>query len=92
MSMIKGNAKKDEFIRTRIEAELKHEVEDIFKFIGLTPSQAIQMFYQQVKLNKGIPFQLKLPDETVLAIHDIEYETNLSKKLTKKELLKELGI
>lgn len=50
--------------RTRIEPHLKREVEAIFHVLGLTTSQAITLFFKQVKLNKGLPFAIKIPNKT----------------------------
>ena len=41
--------------------ELKSHVEGIFGSLGLNPSQAIVMFYRQVELHNGLPFDVKLP-------------------------------
>ena len=44
----------------RIEPELKAQAEDIFHSLGLPPSSAITMFYKQVVLQQGLPFDVKL--------------------------------
>ena len=48
-------------VYARIDTELKESAESIFAQLGVTPSSAIQMFYRQVGLPQGIPFELKLP-------------------------------
>ena len=53
-------------IRARVEPELKEEVEKIFKELGLTTTEAITLFYYQVKARKGIPFEIAIPNETTL--------------------------
>lgn len=53
-------------IRARTEVSLKEEVEEIFKRLGLTASTAINLFYQQVKLTKGLPFEIKVPKKSTL--------------------------
>jgi DNA-damage-inducible protein J len=55
---------KEAMIRARIEPELKTEAEDIFHELGLTTTEAITLFYQQVRLNRGLPFTVRLPNET----------------------------
>lgn len=47
-------------IRARIEPELKSEVENIFKKLGVSTTEVISMLYSQVKLKKGLPFEVKL--------------------------------
>ena len=44
----------------RIEPELKEQAEDILNSLGLPPSSAITMFYKQVVLQQGLPFDVKL--------------------------------
>lgn len=53
-------------IRARIEPDLKAKAEHIFKQLGLTTTQAITLFYKQVELKKGLPFDVAIPNETTL--------------------------
>lgn len=52
-------------LHTRIETELKNNAESIFAQLGLTPSDAIKLFYKQVELQGGLPFELKLPPKAL---------------------------
>lgn len=54
-------------IRARIEPELKSEVENIFKKLGVSTTEVISMLYSQVKLNKGLPFEVKLHNKAAQA-------------------------
>lgn len=45
----------------RIEPELKEQAEEILSALGIPVSNAINMFYKQIILQRGIPFELKLP-------------------------------
>lgn len=49
-------------IRVRTDRRLKLEVEAIFRRLGLTPSEALTLFYQQVKHAGGIPFPVIIPN------------------------------
>ena len=51
-------------IRARIEPELKNKAETIFRQLGLTTTQAITLFYKQVELRKGLPFDIAVTNET----------------------------
>jgi DNA-damage-inducible protein J len=51
-------------IRARVEPELKNKAEHIFSRLGLTTTQAITMFYKQVELQGGLPFEVVIPNET----------------------------
>lgn len=45
----------------RIEPEVKKQAEDILSTLGIPASNAINIFYKQIILHKGIPFDLKIP-------------------------------
>jgi DNA-damage-inducible protein J len=53
-----------ETIKANIESGLKHEAEEILHQLGLTVSEAISLFYNQIRQNKGIPFKVKTPNAT----------------------------
>ncbi len=60
-------------INSRIAPELKAEVEKIFRKLGLSTSEAITLFYNQVNLNNGLPFEVKIPNkETIEAMEELE--------------------
>lgn len=46
----------------RIEPEVKEQAEAILTALGIPASNAINMFYKQIILNNGLPFEVKLPD------------------------------
>jgi len=50
-------------IRARIEPDLKNKAEHIFRQLGLTTTQAITLFYKQVELKNGLPFDVAIPNE-----------------------------
>ena len=53
-------------VRARVDEELKYEVEEILKAIGLSTSQAITLFLKRIRYEKGIPFELKVPNATTI--------------------------
>ena len=55
-------------VRARMEPELKEKAEEILQRLGVNPTQAITMFYRQVELKGGIPFEVTLPNETTEAV------------------------
>ena len=62
---------KSAVVNARMETELKSEVEAIFRKLGMNTTQAITMFFEQVRLHRAVPFQIKLPnEETVEAMND----------------------
>lgn len=50
-------------VRARIEPELKDKVDTIFQELGLTTTEAINLFYKQVELHRGLPFEIKIPNQ-----------------------------
>jgi len=51
---------KTDFVRARIEPQLKADVHFIFEKLGVTPTQVITMLYKQVKNKRELPFNLSL--------------------------------
>ena len=50
-------------VRARIEPDLKNTAEKIFRELGLSTTQAINLFYKQVELRKGLPFEVVIPND-----------------------------
>ncbi len=46
----------------RIEPDVKEQAEMILSALGIPASNAITMFYKQIILNNGLPFEVKLPN------------------------------
>ncbi len=62
-------------INVRIDDNVKENAEAIFKSLGITPTVAISLFYNQVIRTNSIPFELKanIPNEVTLsAINEVE--------------------
>jgi DNA-damage-inducible protein J len=55
---------KSAMIRARVEPDLKDHAESIFHRMGLNATQAITMFYKQVELRGGLPFDIVIPTPT----------------------------
>jgi DNA-damage-inducible protein J len=55
---------KTETIRARVGVKLKADAEAVLDKLGLTASEAIGLFYRQIALRKGLPFDVKLPNAT----------------------------
>ena len=55
---------KSAVIRARIEPDLKARAESVFRSLGVSTTQAIAIFYKQVILRKGLPFDVAIPDAT----------------------------
>lgn len=60
-------------VNTRLDPDLKREAEAVFAQLHLSPTDAIRIFYRQVALRHGLPFDLCVPnDETAAAIRELD--------------------
>ena len=59
---------------TRIEPELKERAEKILNELGLPPSSAITMFYKQVVMQQGLPFDVKLTYRKPVDVSELSKE------------------
>ena len=50
-------------VRARIEPDLKEDVEQLLHRLGLNATDAINLFYSQIRLRQGLPFQVEVPNE-----------------------------
>ena len=55
---------KTAMVRARVEPDLKDHAESVFHRLGLNATQAITMFYKQVELRDGLPFDVVVPTPT----------------------------
>ena len=57
-------------VRARLEPELKDNAESVFHKLGMNPTQAITIFYRQVLLRGGLPFDVAIPTRTTQRTFD----------------------
>lgn len=80
-------------IRARIEPSLKNEVETILSDLGLTASETIQLLYRQIKLRRGLPFAVEIPNAlTTKTLRESKTGKGVKHFATKKELYADLGL
>ena len=80
-------------INTRVEPKVKEKANSIFKRIGLSTSDAVNMFLHNVVIHNGIPFDLKIPNAVTLkAINDVEEKKNLESGDSLDDVFNALGI
>ena len=66
-------AAKTAFLNARIDPDLKTRAEKVLAGVGVSSSQAITMFYHQVVLRQGLPFDVCIPNaETVAALKEAD--------------------
>jgi DNA-damage-inducible protein J len=80
-------------VRARVESKLKDDAEAVLQKLGLTTSQAIIIYLKQITLYKGIPFKVRIPNETTLkALKDAKQKKNLETFKNTDELFENLEI
>ncbi|MFT4924184.1 MAG: DNA-damage-inducible protein J [Phenylobacterium sp.] len=80
-------------IRARINPSLKHDVEALFEQLGLSTTEAINLFYRQVKLRKGLPFDVCIPnDVTEKTFKDSDSQKNIIACDSADDMFNKLGI
>jgi DNA-damage-inducible protein J len=55
-------------IRARIEPDLKNRAKKVFRELGLSTTQAINLFYKQVELRNGLLFEVVIPNDVTRRI------------------------
>lgn len=74
-------------IRARMEPSLKGEVEKILYRLGLTASEVIHLLYRQIKLRRGLPFDVCLPNRlTSKTLVDSQKGKNVKHFTSRKDL------
>jgi DNA-damage-inducible protein J len=84
---------KTAMVRARVEPRLKRKAEGVFGRLGLSTTQAITLFYRQVELRNGLPFQVVVPNPaTRRALEDTDAGRNLVVCANAEDMFQKLGI
>jgi len=82
---------KTKMIRARVEPRLKHDAEEVLDKLGMTPTEAITLFYKQVTLYRGLPFPVRIPDAaTRKALREARSRKNIESFDTVEACTKEM--
>ena len=52
--------------RALLDPKVKEEAEEILKRLGLSVSKSFELFYRQVIAQRGLPFELHIPNEKTM--------------------------
>lgn len=74
-------------VHSRIQPEIKEKAERILQRLGLSPTEAIRMFYTQIALKNGLPFDVIIPNEEMAKV---PAESKAAKDLEKFDSVEEL--
>ena len=61
-------------VYARVEPEIKEQAEKVLELLGIPMSNAVSMFLRQVVLQRGLPFEMKLPEGSPVAWDAISQE------------------
>ena len=75
-------AKKSANLYARIEPDVKEKAESILAALGIPASNAINIFYKQIILQRGLPFEVKMPPAKPVNINTLS-ETEFNEELEK---------
>jgi len=74
-------------VHSRINPDIKERAEAILNQLGLSPTEAIRMFYTQIALRNGLPFEVQIPNSvTQSAMEDSRSGHKLRKHASVDEL------
>jgi DNA-damage-inducible protein J len=80
-------------VRAPIESGVKEEAEGILAECGLSPSEAIELFYRQIILCRGLPFPtLSYNEETRATMRQSEQGRDVRRFESADALFDELGL
>ena len=74
-------------VRARIEPALKADVEALLYQMGISTTEAINMFFSQVRIRRGLPFPVEIPNETTKKTFD---KTDLGEDLNSFESVEDM--
>lgn len=83
-------ATKSANLYARIEPDVKEQAEKILSALGIPASNAINMFYKQIILQGGLPFELKIPTMRPIAMDTLS-EDQMNAELEKGYSDKQAG-
>ena len=84
---------KSAMIHARVDPTLKEEAEDVFEALGLSATQAITLFYQQATWYRGLPFEVRVPNEiTLQTFRDTDAGQNLVRVQDAQDRFEQLGL
>lgn len=75
-------------IHARTDAGLKAETETILRSLGLSYTEAINLFLNQVRMRKGLPFAVEIPESVFISV----IERGKRRFILKKSLRVRMGV
>jgi DNA-damage-inducible protein J len=54
---------KTAIVHARVEPQTKKKAEGVLRELGMSPTEAIRLFYRQICLRGGLPFRILIPND-----------------------------
>jgi len=78
-------------IQVRLNKQTKEQAQKVFRTLDISMSEAIKLFLRQVALQRGIPFEIKIPNAlTDRTLRESEKGIDLHRVSSVDELFEEL--
>ena len=78
-------------IQVRLDKRTKDQAQKVFRMLDISMSEAIKLFLRQVALQRGIPFELKIPNAlTDRTLRESEKGIGLHRAASVDQLFEEL--
>ena len=78
--------------RALIDPIIKKEAEAILKDLGLSVSKSFELYYRQIIAQRGLPFELKIPNQKTMKAIENSRQGKGKTFSTSEDLFDELGI
>lgn len=78
--------------RALLDPNVKEEAEEILKRLGLSVSKSFELFYRQVIAQRGLPFELHIPNEKTMKAIENSREGKGQRFSSAQELFDDLEI
>ena len=80
-------------IQVRLDKRTKDQAQKVFRMLDISMSEAIKLFLRQVALQRGIPFDLKIPNAlTDRTLRESEEGIDLHRAASVDQLFEELEV
>lgn len=84
---------KSAVVRARVTPETKIDAEKVLQHLGISVSEAINLFLVQVKLKRSLPFDIEIPNRaTARAIRAARAGKGVIESNDADDMFKKLGI
>ena len=79
-------------IHTTIDQQTKAKAQEILESLGMSMSEAVSVYFKQIVLHKGLPFEIKIPNDlTVQTFNNTDKSMDLHPSKSAADLIEEMN-